>query len=273
MGGIGVMDERNDLKVISNELLPVYETSSGEKIVDARELHRFLEVGRDFSNWIKDRIQKYGFIEGEDFSPILVKTSGRPAIEYDLTIEMAKELSMVENNEKGSQARKYFIAIEKRHQSQTIDIARLSPEMQMFKQIFDSVAKHQIEQAEMRKQLQSTAQEVASVRQTLTLVKDAIIQRDDDWRESIRKMFNSAVKGSQHQDFSSMRNESYKILEDRAHCNLNQRLRNLKDRLEESGATKTKIDTTNKMDVIEADPKLKEIYTNIVKELYIRFAS
>lgn len=106
-------------KIIANELLPVYETDQGEKIVDGRELHLFLKVGRDFTNWIKDRIEKFGFIEGEDFSPILAKTSdnGRPRTEYILKLDMAKELSMVENNEQGRRARRYFIAVEKKLES------------------------------------------------------------------------------------------------------------------------------------------------------------
>ncbi|MNI93418.1 hypothetical protein D3C73_1513690 [compost metagenome] len=59
------------------------------------------------------------------------------------------------------------------------------------------------------------------------------------------------------------------MLEDRAVCKLDRRLTNLKDRLRESGATKTKVDDANRLDVIEAEPRLKEIYTTIVKELSI----
>ena len=98
------------------ELVKV-EVRNGEQLVSARELHGFLEVKRDFSTWIKDRIEKYSFEEGVDFSPILgnsAESMGRPRIEYALKISMAKELSMVENNEKGSVARKYFIECERK---------------------------------------------------------------------------------------------------------------------------------------------------------------
>jgi hypothetical protein len=61
------------------------------------------------------------------------------------------------------------------------------------------------------------------------------------------------------------------MLDERARCDLNKRLRNLLDRLEESGATRTQINKTSKMDVIEAEPRLKEIYTSIVKEISIRY--
>ena len=60
----------NNLMVIESGLVPVYQGKNGQ-IVDARELHEFLEVGKDFSTWVKDKSQKYGFIEGEDYSPIL----------------------------------------------------------------------------------------------------------------------------------------------------------------------------------------------------------
>lgn len=91
---------------------------SEQQTVNARELHEFLEVGKDFSNWIKDRIEKYGFVENVDyvrFSPNLAKTpyGGRPSVEYHISLSMAKELCMVERNEKGKQARQYFIECER----------------------------------------------------------------------------------------------------------------------------------------------------------------
>ena len=97
-----------------NELIKI-KNQGGIETVNARELHEFLEVGRDFTTWIKQRIEKYGFINGEDFTPIWGKSNGgRPSIEYFISIEMAKELSMVENNDKGRQARRYFIEMEKK---------------------------------------------------------------------------------------------------------------------------------------------------------------
>lgn len=91
---------------------------SEQQTVNARELHEFLEVGKDFSNWIKDRIEKYGFVENVDyvrFSPNLAKTpyGGRPSVEYHISLSMAKELCMVERNEKGKQAHQYFIECER----------------------------------------------------------------------------------------------------------------------------------------------------------------
>ena len=85
-----------------------------QQTVNARELHAFLESKQEFSNWIKNRIEDYGFLDGVDFLTNLSKTQGRPRIDYFLSLDMAKELSMVERNAQGKQARQYFIDCEKR---------------------------------------------------------------------------------------------------------------------------------------------------------------
>jgi phage anti-repressor protein len=100
-----------------NQLITITE-NNGNKAVSARELHQFLEVGKDFSNWIKSRIAEYGFVENEDFSLLANfgeqnQRGGHNRKEYALSLDMAKELAMVEKNDKGKQARRYFIAVEK----------------------------------------------------------------------------------------------------------------------------------------------------------------
>ncbi|EED0553413.1 phage antirepressor Ant [Escherichia coli] len=113
---------------MTTQLIPVFEgTISNEPtlLVNARDLHGFLEVGKDFSNWIRARINEYGFVEHLDyilFSPNLAKTLGRRRKDYHLTLDTAKELAMVERNEKGRQIRRYFIECERKlhQQSSTI---------------------------------------------------------------------------------------------------------------------------------------------------------
>lgn len=87
-------------------------------VCDARELHAYLEIGRDFANWINERIEKYGFQQDQDFAvcspnPASKKRGGHNRIDYHLSLDMAKELSMVENNERGREARRYFIQKER----------------------------------------------------------------------------------------------------------------------------------------------------------------
>ena len=91
-----------------NELIKI--TKDG---VDARALYEFLSPGYTFRDWIRVSIRDYGFIEGKDFRFFLREsTGGRPAKEYALSIEMAKELSMVSKTKIGKQARRYFIKCE-----------------------------------------------------------------------------------------------------------------------------------------------------------------
>lgn len=103
--------------------LQVQTTDTGQ-VISARELHEFLEVGRDFTTWIKGRISTYQFRENEDYQKFQmipqnggIKTRGgdRRSMDYLLSLDMAKELSMIENNEKGRLARKYFITCEKNY--------------------------------------------------------------------------------------------------------------------------------------------------------------
>lgn len=86
--------------------------------VSGRDLHACLENGDAFANWIADRIRQYGFAENVDFTTYLADSKkGRPAKEYAISLDMAKELAMVERNEKGKQARRYFIECERRANS------------------------------------------------------------------------------------------------------------------------------------------------------------
>ncbi|EAA7570655.1 phage antirepressor Ant [Salmonella enterica subsp. enterica] len=107
---------------MTNQLIPVFDgTINNEPVLlcDARKLHAFLEVGKMFANWIKDRLSEYQFVENQDY--ILVCQNGqikgrggdRRRKDYHLTLDTAKELAMVERNEKGRQVRRYFIECEK----------------------------------------------------------------------------------------------------------------------------------------------------------------
>lgn len=95
-----------------NELIKV-DYSTDRPTVSARELHEFLEVKTAYKDWFP-RMCEYGFTEGQDFCSFLSEsTGGRPAQDAQLTIDMAKELCMLQRNERGKQARQYFIQLEK----------------------------------------------------------------------------------------------------------------------------------------------------------------
>ena len=109
-----------------NELIPVFTATIGDapvNAVDARTLHAFLASKQDFSTWIKARIQQFNFVENQDFVMVnnkmevknqSVTTTVGDRVDYHLTFDMGKELSMVERNAKGKAARQYFIECERR---------------------------------------------------------------------------------------------------------------------------------------------------------------
>ena len=127
-------------------LVNVWQTEKGNQAVNARDLYNFLENKSGFSHWIRDRISQYGFVENVDYYKLNYDQTGNsliycpglnnPAnnsipsnkVEYVITINMAKELAMVERNEKGKQARRYFIECEEKFLALKYHSNHLNPE-------------------------------------------------------------------------------------------------------------------------------------------------
>ena len=109
-----------------NELITITTNEVGEPTVLGRELHEFLGVTTRYNDWFP-RMAEYGFMEGKDFYSFLSKTSetgGRPSTDHLLTIDMAKEICMIQRTEVGKQARQYFIQVEKDYNSPEKIMAR-----------------------------------------------------------------------------------------------------------------------------------------------------
>lgn len=151
---------------MQNQLIPVASSTIGSETiptVNARNLHAFLEIGKDFSTWIKDRIESFGFVENRDFIvfPEIGEKGGRPALVYHLALDMAKELSMVERNAKGKEARLYFIECERR--------AKVS---------VPTIADPFLAQLEMVKTVYLQQQEMSN---RMTMLEAKIITRDESF--------------------------------------------------------------------------------------------
>ncbi|MFW6029406.1 MAG: Bro-N domain-containing protein [Halanaerobiales bacterium] len=109
-----------------------------------------------------------------------------------------------------------------------------------------------------------------STQETLNDIQSLLATNPKDWRDWVNSQFNSICKSPS--EYGVRRSNSYIILEKRAGCNLKTRLKNMKKRALENGATKTKANKLNYLDVISQDKKLKEIYISVVKELKARAA-
>lgn len=128
-----------------NQLIPLHSQTINDNAVEtvnARELHAFLGVNTKFSDWIKSRINEYDFVENQDFVSFSENSEkpngGRPSQEYFITLDMAKELAMVERNEKGKQARRYFIECEKQLKAKQLP-PQLQPSAQPIGEVEDKL--------------------------------------------------------------------------------------------------------------------------------------
>jgi anti-repressor protein len=99
-----------------NQNINVVKSVIGDSSIDTvnvREIHKYVESGKDFSNWIKNRIEVGGFIEGCDYVKLAQKGDRQTLIEYYVSFDMAKSIAMMERNSKGQEIRQWFIEREK----------------------------------------------------------------------------------------------------------------------------------------------------------------
>jgi prophage antirepressor-like protein len=127
-----------------------------------------------------------------------------------------------------------------------------------------------IMQATAMKELRT---EVKQLQTTQQAIKDAVVSEPDNWREDINHKLNKIAQALGSQKYQEIRTESYRLLEQRAHVDLERRLNNYRGNLINAGASQTAIKKANKLDIIEQDPKLREIYSKIVSEYLIKYVA
>ena len=159
----------NELTIFSSDVIPVYTTSTGEKVVIGRELHEKLNIGKDYSTWFKDMCG-YGFADGVEFSPISGKTSeqgGRPRIDHILKLDMAKHIAMIQRTPQGKAIRDKLIQLE-------TNVSELSPELRL-------LINMEIKQRQQEKALEQTNKRIDEIREVVAL-------NPNSWREDARRL-------------------------------------------------------------------------------------
>ena len=249
----------NNLTVIENELVPVYETSTGEKVVYGSELHEVLGVKSRYREWIDRRLLDIDAVENEDFQAAEFSApSGQTKKDHIIKLDAAKEMAMLERNEKGKQVRRYFIRVEKKYKAASLATQELSPQLQVMINL-------EIEQKRQAEKLEHVEERIESIREVVAI--DTTSWREDTGR-ILRKIGMECGDSKSYQD---VRAESYQLLEKRMGVNVKQRLTNRRRRMADEGVCKSRRDKLNYLDVIADDKKLIEGYTAIVKELAIKY--
>ena len=249
----------NELKVIEKELVPVYETSTGEKVVYGSELHEALGERTPYKDWSTRRLNDIDAVENEDFEAAQIcAPSGQTKKDHIIKLDTAKEMAMLERNEKGKQVRRYFIRVEKKYKAASLATQYLSPQLQVMINL-------EIEQKRQAEKLEHVEERIESIREVVAI--DTTSWREDTGR-ILRKIGMECGDSKSYQD---VRAESYQLLEKRMGVNVKQRLTNKRRRMADEGVCKSRRDKLNYLDVIADDKKLIEGYMAIVKELAIKY--
>lgn len=266
------MDKNELMEQVNKTPIEIALDIDEDGMTTARKLYTFLELAQgQFSRWVKSNIVDNEFAtENEDYwrLDIDVETPTGGIVkrdDYKLTAHFAKKLSMKGNGEKAEEAREYFTHLEERVKQKVIDFSQLSPELQMFSRIFQSVAEQQLEQKRQAEKVEQLDKKVDSI-------KDVIALNPNSWRTDSAKIINKiALQMGGYEHIKAIREESYKLLEERMGVALSIRLSNKKKTQALNGVSKSKIDKLNQLDVIADDKKLIQGYVSVIKDMAIKY--
>lgn len=248
----------------------------------ARKLYEFLELRKaDFARWCRTNITENEFAaENEDYVRFFfdaeTPTGGKIQREdFRLTAHFAKKLSVKGNGEKAEQAREYFATVEEKAKQIAINRQQLSPQLQMVGQMFEAMARQELEQKRL-------AKEVEQVKQTQTAIVDTFQKANDT--EDFQKWANNRLaqiaespkfdKGyGRSKNYSLARTESYERLKQKRNCRLDDRVQKAIGRAleERPDIKKSELQKINKIYVIANDKDLRPAYELVIKEMMIYY--
>lgn len=239
-----IKEFKNQRVVTFKDIDMVHERTEGTASRNFRENRDKFIKDVDYFHLSYEEVRATNFVERPNSQGLtLITESGYLMLVKSLTDDLAWRVQreLVNNYFRGKQL--------------VNSLNELSPQLQLLIQM-------ELKQNELEAAVTETKEEIAGI-------KENILVEVEDWRDwantQLRKM------GANLGDYRRPYNESYEELEKRAGCNLERRLKKRIERMEKAGATKTAINNTNNLDVINEDKKLKEIYTNIVKVMSIKY--
>lgn len=243
-----------------NDLININYDGSDRPTVMGRELHEALEIQTPYKKWF-DRMCEYGFTENLDFVTMdknVRRADGtempQTQFNHQLTLDMAKEICMIQRSEKGKQCRQYFIEVEKRYNSR--QLPQMS-QMEMIAGIANGCVELEKRQSALEQRLDS--------------IGEVIALDVNSWcRDSKQLISKIATKMGGFDYLKDVNTEIYRLVEERAGVSLSTRLTNKRNRMAGEGVCKSKRDKLTKVDIIADDKKLIEIYIAIVKKMAVK---
>ena len=250
----------------------------------ASKLYSFLELSQsNYSKWCRANITDNEFAEENiDFVRFVIKYESGVGVkereDFKLTAHFAKKLSVKGNSAKAEEAREYFTRVEERAKQLVIDRTKLSPQLQLMNLLVENMNKQELEQKRQAEALQRLEDKTNKQTEALQTVKDTFSKSETE-EETVQWVNHCINKIAESSNFvysfgnryAAAKNESYNRLSTKAGCRLDQKLRNSIARAEERGYTKAQINTINKLSVIMANKRLKQIYIGVIKEMMIAY--
>lgn len=239
----------------------------------SKALYSFLELNsRNYAKWAKVNITDNPYAEeGTDYWVYVLeeenRRGGRPTINYKLTASFAKKLAMGSSSPKGEEARDYFIQVE--HNAKNLaNNVQPQTQIQLIAMMAQQMAGQEQKVLEQGNKLNRHETRINQVEQKFDAVKETLLPQGENWREMIHINIDKKVEatGDNHYNIWT---ESYRELS-RHGFDIKRRLENRRKRMAEFGFSKTERTKIGKLDIIEADPKAKEIYTGIVREMVLK---
>lgn len=255
-----------ELKIFNKDVILVYETDKGEKVVYGRELYERLKIKRDYTHWIEDMIS-YGFNENKDYEEFWQSESDvifdnahfkspqqASALGYSknhlLQADMAKHIAMLQRTPEGMAVRQKLIDLEKQKPACVEDV--LIQSLQEMKDIRLKVEKQENDILHLEQKTEKVEESIQTVADTF--VKEGT---EEEFRTWVNKSLNRIAQSPNYtfigDKYQGARKESYERLTNEAHCRLAILVQNATKRAEEKGATKTQLKSINKLSVIMAD--------------------
>lgn len=246
-----VMMKNKQVVTSSLQIADTFEKEHKNVTRDIKELekdvlnfeHMFLEGSEPDSY---GRKRKVYYMNRDGFTLLAMGFTGKKALEFKLKYIQA------------------FNEMEKQIKAQ-LDTSNLSPELQMFNQMFKSLANQEIETKQLKEQNERIENKVNGITELFSM-------ETKDWRKEVNSVLKRiAVKQGGFDKFKEIGTESYKKLEEKARCNLDIRLENRRKNMIAQGMGKTSVKRLNKLDIISEDHRLKEIYVTVVQKMAIKY--
>ena len=248
----------SSLTVFNSDVIPVYTTDTGEKVVVGRELHEKLKIKTEYKDWFP-RMCEYGFQLDKDFSEIAEEVAAQNrARTYEqknhiMSLDMAKHIAMIQRTPEGKAIRDKLITLE-------TDISNLSPELRL-------LIKLEVSQKQQQKALQETNDRIDRI-------GDVIALDTRSWRKDAHDLIIRIAQVRGGYDYiRDINTEIFRLVDSRGGVSLKTRLTNKRQRMADEGICKSKRDKLTQVDIIADDKKLIEIYVAIVKEMAVKYGA